>query len=239
MIVLDNVSRTYGHAAAAVHALIDVSVSIEAGAFVTVVGASGSGKSTLLNLIGALDHPSSGRIRLAGQDIYGMDDDARTKLRRDKIGFVFQFFNLLPTLTALENVALAARLSGQGGRGVTERAAGLLARVGLAARAHHKPEELSGGEMQRVAIARALMMDPPVLLADEPTGNLDSDSGRNILGLLRGATSERRTVVLVTHDPKVAAEGDRILTMADGRLANDERRRAPAVEALAAGSHSG
>ncbi|HEX7480863.1 MAG TPA: ABC transporter ATP-binding protein [Polyangiales bacterium] len=239
MIVLDNVSRTYGHAAAAVHALIDVSVSIEAGAFVTVVGASGSGKSTLLNLIGALDHPSSGRIRLAGQDIYGMDDDARTKLRRDKIGFVFQFFNLLPTLTALENVALAARLSGQGGRGVTERAAGLLARVGLAARADHKPEELSGGEMQRVAIARALMMDPPVLLADEPTGNLDSDSGRNILGLLRGATSERRTVVLVTHDPKLAAEGDRILTMADGRLANDERRRAPAVEALAASSQNG
>lgn len=222
MIVLQNVSRTYGQGSAAVHALREVSVSIEAGSFVTVVGASGSGKSTLLNLIGALDHPTSGHILLAGRDIYGLDDDARTRLRRDTIGFVFQFFNLLPTLTALENVALSARLSGQGGREVTRRATALLERVGLAARAHHKPEQLSGGEMQRVAIARALMMDPPVLLADEPTGNLDSDTGKSILALLRGATSERRTVVLVTHDPQLAAQGDRTLTMADGRLARDE-----------------
>jgi putative ABC transport system ATP-binding protein len=225
MIVLQNVSRTYGQGSAAVHALREVSVSIEAGSFVTVVGASGSGKSTLLNLIGALDHPSSGHILLAGRDIYGLDDDARTRLRRDTIGFVFQFFNLLPTLTALENVALSARLSGQGGREVTRRATALLERVGLAARAHHKPEQLSGGEMQRVAIARALMMDPPVLLADEPTGNLDSDTGKSILALLRGATSERRTVVLVTHDPQLAAQGDRTLTMADGRLARDERSK--------------
>ncbi len=225
MIVLQNVSRTYGQGSAAVHALREVSVSIEAGSFVTVVGASGSGKSTLLNLIGALDHPTSGHILLAGRDIYGLDDDARTRLRRDTIGFVFQFFNLLPTLTALENVALSARLSGQGGREVTRRATALLERVGLAARAHHKPEQLSGGEMQRVAIARALMMDPPVLLADEPTGNLDSDTGKSILALLRGATSERRTVVLVTHDPQLAAQGDRTLTMADGRLARDERSK--------------
>ncbi len=234
MIRFENVSRTYGQGASAVHALREVSFSIEAGAFVTIVGASGSGKSTLLNLMGALDHPSSGQIYIAEQNLYGMDDNARTLLRRDKIGFVFQFFNLLPTLTARENVALPANLAGRRGRATDERATQLLSSVGLAARIHHKPDALSGGEMQRVAIARALMMDPPVLLADEPTGNLDSETGRSILGLLRGATSDRRTVVLVTHDPKITAEGDRVLTMADGRLAKDERRDRAGVQAAVA-----
>jgi putative ABC transport system ATP-binding protein len=151
-----------------------------------------------------------------------MTDDERTLVRRDRIGFVFQFFNLLPTLTARENVALPARLAGRSASATKDRSAELLARVGLSARAHHRPDQLSGGEMQRVAIARALMMDPPLLLADEPTGNLDSTTGASILEFLRGAVETHRTVVLVTHDPLVAQRGDRTLTFADGRLIKDE-----------------
>jgi len=221
MIRLENISRTYGEGAAAVHAIRDLTVTIEAGSFVTIVGASGSGKSTLLNLIGALDRPSSGRIMLDGVALYDLDDKRRTLLRREKIGFVFQFFNLLPTLTALENVALPAKLMGKGGKGTNRRAQALLERVGLSQRAEHKPDQMSGGEMQRVAIARALMMDPPVILADEPTGNLDTSIGRVIIDLLRGAVDEKRTVVLVTHDLKLAEQGDRILTIEDGRLARE------------------
>ena len=153
-----------------------------------------------------------------------MTDDERTFVRRDRIGFVFQFFNLLPTLTAAENVALPARLAGRSGAATKSRASELLSRVGLSARTHHRPDQLSGGEMQRVAIARALMMDPPLILADEPTGNLDSTTGASILELLHGAVESHRTVVLVTHDPSVAARGDRTLTFADGRLAKDESR---------------
>jgi putative ABC transport system ATP-binding protein len=223
MIRLEGVSRTYGHGGATVHAVRELSTVIEKGSFVTIVGASGSGKSTLLNLMGTLDTPSAGKIYIEETELSGLDDNARTRLRRDKIGFVFQFFNLLPTLTAAENVALPARLAGRGGRDTTERALQLLDRVGLSARAAHRPDQLSGGEMQRVAIARALMMDPPVILADEPTGNLDSETGKKVMSLLRDAVDSKRTVVLVTHDPKVASRGDRMLTMADGWLASDER----------------
>jgi putative ABC transport system ATP-binding protein len=225
MIHLENISRTYGEGAAAVHAIRDLTVTIEAGSFVTIVGASGSGKSTLLNLIGALDRPTSGRIMLDGVELYDLNDKRRTLLRREKIGFVFQFFNLLPTLTALENVALPAKLMSKGGKGSDRRAQALLERVGLSQRAEHKPDQMSGGEMQRVAIARALMMDPPVILADEPTGNLDSSIGPVIIELLRGAVDTKRTVVLVTHDLKLAEQGDRILTIEDGRLARDKPGR--------------
>jgi putative ABC transport system ATP-binding protein len=200
----------------------DVSVDIAPGSFVTVVGASGSGKSTLLHLMGALDRPTGGQVFIDGKDIGQMNDDALTLLRRTRIGFVFQFFNLLPTLTATENVALPARLAGQSRSATRKRAETLLERVGLGARSSHRPDELSGGEMQRVAIARALMMDPPVLLADEPTGNLDSSTGATILELLRGAVDAHRTVVLITHDPAIARRGTRVLTMADGLLVRDE-----------------
>jgi len=231
MIELRNVSRTYGEGPAAVHAVRNVTTTIETGSFVTIVGASGSGKSTLLNLIGALDRPSSGRIMLDGAELFDLDDNARTFFRREKVGFIFQFFNLLPTLTALENAALPAKLMGKSRKESERRASKLLDRVGLSARVGHKPDELSGGEMQRVAIARAMMLDPPVLLADEPTGNLDSTTGLHIVELLRGAVDDRRTVVLVTHDSKTAQQGDRVLTMVDGRIASDEPGGKPPADA--------
>lgn len=226
MIHLDHVSRAYGTGQKAVTAVCDVSLSIDAGSFVSIVGASGSGKSTLLNMMGALDRPTDGRVLIDGHDLTQLTDVQRTLLRRTRIGFVFQFFNLLPTLTALENVALPARLARESRKSTEERAHGLLDRVGLGARRHHRPDELSGGEMQRVAIARALMMDPPILLADEPTGNLDSSTGLSILELLRGAVDAHRTVVLITHDPGVAQRGQRIITMADGRVLRDEQATA-------------
>jgi putative ABC transport system ATP-binding protein len=222
-ITLENVSRSYGSGLNAVAAVRDISLKIEPGSFVTIMGASGSGKSTLLNIMGALDRPSSGRMLLENTDLSALSDAARTRLRRTRIGFVFQFFNLLPTLTALENVALPARLARQASKNVQRRADELLERVGLSARRQHRPDELSGGEMQRVAIARALMMDPPIVLADEPTGNLDSVSGNSILELLRGTVTEHRTVVLITHDPKIASRGQRILTLVDGVISNDDR----------------
>jgi putative ABC transport system ATP-binding protein len=226
MITLKNVSRAYGSGDSVLYAVRDVSLEIAAGSFVTIVGASGSGKSTLLQLIGALDRPTSGSVTVDGKDLALLSDDERTLLRRDRIGFVFQFFNLLPTLTALENVALPARLAGVSATKTKPRAEELLSRVGLAARGGHRPDQLSGGEMQRVAIARALMMDPPVLLADEPTGNLDSTTGVSILELLRGAVEAHRTVILVTHDAAVAKKGTRTLTMGDGKLLDDESRGA-------------
>jgi len=221
VIEVASAGRVYGQGPSAVHAVRDVSFTIEAGSLVAIVGASGSGKSTLLNMLGTLDRPTSGTIKIAGTDVYALDDNERTRLRRDRIGFVFQFFHLLPTLTAIENVMLTAELAGKGGKAARGRAGELLERVGLSGRTEHRPDELSGGEMQRVAIARALIMDPPLLLADEPTGNLDSKTGRSILDLLKGAVDTKRTVVLVTHDPSVAAQGDRVLTMADGTLASD------------------
>jgi putative ABC transport system ATP-binding protein len=222
ILALKKVSRTYGTGAGAFHAVHDVSLDIATGSFVTIVGASGSGKSTLLHLMGALDTPTEGEVLFGGQDLARMNDDQRTRVRRDRIGFVFQFFNLLPTLTAIENVELPARLARRPRAETSLRAEELLSRVGLGGRRNHRPDQLSGGEMQRVAIARGLMMRPALLLADEPTGNLDSTTGALVLEQLQEVADASCTVVLVTHDPSVAGRGTRRLVMGDGRLIGDE-----------------
>jgi putative ABC transport system ATP-binding protein len=189
---------------------------------VAIVGPSGSGKSTLLNLLGALARPDSGEIVVAGVRLSRLDDTARTRLRREKVGLIFQFFNLLPLLTARENVALPLLLSGLSSAESDRRADELLALVGLAARRQHTPDELSGGEMQRVAIARALAPRPPVLLADEPTGNLDSKSGVDVLALLKAAARDFGCAIfMVTHDPRAAAVSDRVLEFRDGCLVGE------------------
>jgi putative ABC transport system ATP-binding protein len=222
ILALKNVSRAYGSGARALHAVHDVSLELATGSFVTIVGASGSGKSTLLHLMGALDTPTEGEVLFADENLALMNDDQRTRVRRDRIGFVFQFFNLLPTLTALENIELPAKLARRPRAETRRRAEDLLSRVGLTGRRDHLPDQLSGGEMQRVAIARGLMMRPVLLLADEPTGNLDSATGERILDLLQEMADESRTIVLVTHDPSVARRGTRRLVMGDGRLIADE-----------------
>jgi len=200
-------------------ALAGVSLEIPRGAFAVVMGPSGSGKSTLLQLIGGLDRPSAGEILVDGRLIGQMADDEVTLFRRTHIGFVFQFFNLLPTLTALENVALPFVLDGRSKAEADRRAAALLAKVGLEARQHHLPEEMSGGEIQRVAIARALAFNPPLVLADEPTGNLDSKTGQAILSLLRQINREEGcTIVMVTHSQEAASYGDRTIFVRDGRI---------------------
>ncbi len=218
MIRLEDVSRSYGEGDNVVHAVQEVTADIESGSYTAIIGASGSGKSTLLNLIGALDRPTRGKIEVAERDLGKMNDRERTLFRRTKIGFVFQFFNLLPTLSAYENVVLPAELAGRAGKDTRARGDELLDRVGLGKRRAHRPNQLSGGEMQRVAIARALMMDPPLIVADEPTGNLDSKTGQSILQLLRESVGNDRTMVLVTHDPKIAAQADAVITMKDGRI---------------------
>jgi putative ABC transport system ATP-binding protein len=211
VIALVDVRKSYG----AVEALRSVSLEIGDGERVAIIGPSGSGKSTLLQMIGALDVPTSGTVRIAGSDLSSLSDDALTRLRRDKIGFVFQFFNLLPTLSAVENVMLPALLGGGNRSKIRERALTLLKEVGLAARTDHRPDQLSGGEMQRVAIARALIADPPILLCDEPTGNLDTKTGNEVLEVLEGAAG-RRTVVVVTHDLRVAERQARTIRLRDG-----------------------
>jgi putative ABC transport system ATP-binding protein len=205
-----------------VTALQDVSLSILRGDMVSIIGPSGSGKSTLLNLIGGLDRPSTGQIRVDGETLGGLTDAALTKVRRDKFGFIFQFFNLLPTLTCLENVGLPLHLRGWSRGKVRERATELLQLVQLGRRLDHLPEELSGGERQRVAIARALSIYPPVLLADEPTGNLDTQTGAEILSLIRDL--HRRlgsTVLIVTHDSSVAESCHRTISLRDGAVVED------------------
>jgi putative ABC transport system ATP-binding protein len=211
-----------GGSVATVDALRGVSLSVGPGELVAIVGPSGSGKSTLLNLMGALDRATSGVVRIHGQDLAVLDDDGITALRRDRIGFVFQFFNLLPTLSALENVMLPSLLAGRRTREVRETARAQLAAVGLEKRTGHRPDQLSGGEMQRVAIARALAADPPLVLADEPTGNLDTRTGEGVLDLLTGAAGAR-TVVLVTHDTRIAQRADRVLSIRDGVVESDTR----------------
>ena len=208
-----------------VKALDDVTLTIARGEMVSIVGPSGSGKSTLLNLIGGLDRPSSGNVFIDEEALDGLSDDGLTRVRRDKIGFVFQFFNLLPTLSCLENVGLPLHLRGWTRRKVDERARELLDLVQLGPRVQHLPEELSGGERQRVAIARALSVYPPVLLADEPTGNLDSRTGEEILALIRDLhTRLGSTVLIVTHDMKVAESCARTIALKDGRVVEDVRR---------------
>ena len=199
--------------------LAGISLEIPKGQFAVIMGPSGSGKSTLLHLIGGLDRPSGGELLVDGRLVGQMADDEITLFRRTQIGFVFQFFNLLPTLTAEENVALPLVLHGQSKAEADERAAALLAKVGLEQRRKHLPEELSGGEIQRTAIARALAFNPPILLADEPTGNLDSKTGETILSLLRRInTEEDCTVVMVTHSQDAARYGDRTIFLRDGRI---------------------
>ena len=212
--------KEYHRGAQAVRALSGVELEVNRGEFVSVMGPSGSGKSTLLHLLGGLDTPTAGSVNVDGQDLAVLDDDALTAFRRKRLGFVFQFFNLLPTLSAWENVALPRLLDGARLGALRAGAVGLLERVGLADRVDHRPGELSGGQLQRVAIARALMADPVLVLADEPTGNLDSETGQEILDLLRRCTTEEhRTLVMVTHDPAAAAVGDRIVRLVDGRVA--------------------
>lgn len=221
MIELKNVSKKYVQGAQEVHALRDVSLTITPGEFLSVMGASGSGKSTLLNLIGGLDQPSSGEIFIDGRPLHGISDYELTLIRRRHIGFVFQFFNLLPILTAAENVSLPLLLEGTPYSEVKPKAVKLLELVGLGSRTEHRPEQLSGGEMQRVAISRALISNPAVLLADEPTGNLDSHTSEEIFMLLKNLHNQGRTIVLVTHDPRAAVHGSRIITLKDGALSDD------------------
>ena len=235
MIELIDVQKVYRRGQSEVHALRGVNLTVPDGQFLSIMGPSGSGKSTLLNVLGALDVPSTGKIRIEGKELEKLDDKALSVFRRDRIGFVFQFFNLLPTLTAIENVMLPSLLAGAPRQAIATRAQELLERVGLGKRLEHRPDELSGGEMQRVAVARALSTKPALLLADEPTGNLDSTASREILGLIREVTRERQvTVVMVTHDPHAAQVGDRLVRFADGRVVSDE---AVAPLAAVSGAH--
>jgi len=237
VVVAKSVRKAYRRGTIEVNAVAGVSLSIDAGEMVAMVGPSGSGKSTLLNLLGALDRPDSGEITVAGTDLSKLDDRGRTQLRREKVGLIFQFFNLLPLLTARENVALPLLLAGMSSKDAEHRADELLAKVGLAARRGHTPEELSGGEMQRVAIARALAPRPPVLLADEPTGNLDSRVGVEVLALLRAAArDEGCAIFMVTHDPRAANVTDRVLEFKDGLLVGEHIPRPDAPVQVADGS---
>jgi putative ABC transport system ATP-binding protein len=214
------VTRVYGEGDAAVHALRGITLDLPAGAFTAIMGPSGSGKSTLMHLLAGLDRPTDGTVAIGGQDISQMSDRKLTKLRRTHVGFVFQAFNLLPVLTAEENVTLPLQIAGR--KPDAGQLDALLERMGLADRRDHRPAELSGGQQQRVAIARALITRPTVLLADEPTGNLDSRSGSGVLRLLRDAADlDGQTIVMVTHDARAAATADRVLFLADGRIVGD------------------
>ena len=221
MIRLAKVSKSF-NGKRKVTALEGIDLLIQRGEMVSIVGPSGSGKSTLLNLIGGLDHPSSGEIEIDGALLSGLSDDELTRVRRDKIGFIFQFFNLLPTLSCLENVAIPLHLRGWPKKKIEERANELLKLVGLAGRLDHLPDELSGGERQRVAIARALSVYPPILLADEPTGNLDTHTGAEILALIRDVHQRLgSTVLIVTHDQHVAESSQRVIALCDGAVVED------------------
>jgi putative ABC transport system ATP-binding protein len=222
VVVATDVVRRYGEGETAVDALRGVSVDIERGRLTAVMGPSGSGKSTLMHILAGLDKPTSGTVEVAGQEITSLGDDDLTKLRREHIGFVFQFFNLLPMLSARENITLPLTISGEKPEeGWVEK---VVADVGLSDRLSHRPAELSGGQQQRVAIARALVSKPTVLFADEPTGNLDSTTGQEILQLLRASVDAiGQTTVMVTHDPRAASIADRILFLADGRIVREMR----------------
>jgi putative ABC transport system ATP-binding protein len=224
MIELRRVTKTF-EGKRRVTALDTVSLKIDRGEMVALVGPSGSGKSTLLNLIGGLDTATSGEIEVDGSVFGGLSDDELTRVRRDKIGFIFQFFNLLPTLSCLENVSMPLHLRGWPRKKITERASELLTLVKLASRSDHLPDELSGGERQRVAIARALSVYPPILLADEPTGNLDTATGAEILALIQDLHQRLgATVLIVTHDRGVAESCPRTIILRDGKIAEDVRR---------------
>ena len=222
---LRSVAKTYGEGELAVHALRDVDLDVARGELVVMLGPSGSGKTTLLNLIGGIEPATEGEIVVGGTDVSTLDEEGRTEFRRSTVGFIFQFFNLIPTLTALENVELVAELGGEGSH---ERSAEMLSRVGLGDRLDSFPAQLSGGQQQRVAVARALTGSPQVLLGDEPTGALDLETGRTVLDLLRQVNREsRQTVLLVTHNAEIARMADRVLHLRDGRMVGDEPQRSP------------
>jgi putative ABC transport system ATP-binding protein len=222
MIDLDRISRSFPVGDSTVHALRDVSLHIDAGEYVSIMGPSGSGKSTMLNLIGLLDRPTTGVYKLDGTDVTGLNDEQQSRVRRDKIGFVFQFFHLVPRLTAAENVALPLVLAGMDPDERAPRVAGLLDEFGMSRRAHHRPDQLSGGERQRVAIARAMVMRPAAILADEPTGNLDQSTGKEVIHLLEELSTRGVALILVTHDPLLGDRARRRIRMLDGELHSDQ-----------------
>jgi putative ABC transport system ATP-binding protein len=222
MLITEDLQKSYRSGGRPLAALRNVSFRVDAGETVAIVGPSGSGKTTLLGLLAGLDRPSGGRVLLEGTDLGALDEDARARLRRERIGFVFQSFQLIPTLTARENVAVPLDLAGTAGG--SARADELLERVGLGGRGHHYPAQLSGGEQQRVALARAFIHRPAILFADEPTGNLDAATGQRIIDLMMELNRERgTTLVLVTHDPELAGRARRVIRLADGALVSDER----------------
>ena len=224
LIELKDIMKTYVMGDNIVHALNHVDVTIDYGEFTAIMGASGSGKSTMMNILGCLDRPTSGEYFLDGKEIAGYNDDELAHTRNAKIGFVFQNFNLLPKLTAQANVALPLIYAGVSEEERMERAKKALEAVGLGDRLDHKPMEMSGGQRQRVAIARALINDPPVIMADEPTGNLDTKSSYEIMDIFKKMNEQGKTVIMVTHEPDIAAYTKRILVMRDGKLVSDERR---------------
>jgi putative ABC transport system ATP-binding protein len=222
IIETQNLTKIYGSGSTAVTALDQVSLTVQPGQFVAVMGPSGCGKSTLLHLLGGLDRPTDGKVIIEGTPIADISDEGLTKLRRRKIGFVFQFFNLIPVLTAAENAALPVTLDGIKPTKAKAKAAEWLERFGIGDRLASRPDQLSGGEQQRVAIARALVAEPALILADEPTGNLDTRAGDEIAGLLRDVSKQyERTVIMVTHDPRIAAYSDRIIFLKDGKVVDE------------------
>ncbi len=224
LVQTENLTKIYGKGETAVTALDHVNLTVNPGEFVAVMGPSGCGKSTLLHLIGGLDRPTEGRVLLDGHDLSRLDDRKLTELRRRHIGFVFQFYNLIPVLNALENAALPITLDGVPSAQAKAKAREWLAKVGLGDRLTHRPDQLSGGQQQRVAIARALVAEPALILADEPTGNLDTRAGDEIAGLLRQIADEwGRAILMVTHDPRIAAYADRIIFLKDGKVVDETR----------------
>ncbi len=221
LVEIEDVCKVYNPGENEVRALDHITVTIDRGEFVAIIGQSGSGKSTLMNMLGCLDVPTSGRYKLHGQDVSELDDDELSDIRNREIGFIFQGFNLIPNLTALENVELPLIYRGVSKakrRALSEEA---LEKVGLGHRMEHKPSEMSGGQQQRVAIARAIAQAPPIILADEPTGNLDSNSSKEIMGILQKLHSEGRTVILITHDNEIANQAKRVIKIKDGRIEAD------------------
>ena len=224
IIVLKDITKTYHMGDTSVHAINHVSLQIDTGEFVAIIGSSGSGKSTLMNIVGCLDRPTSGSYQLEGKEVATLDESALAAVRNAKLGFVFQNFNLLPRMSALQNVALPLVYANAPKKERLERAAHHLEKVGLADRMHHRPNELSGGQRQRVAIARALVNDPPILIADEPTGNLDTKSSLEIMDIFTALHQQGRTLIMVTHEPDIAAYALRTVQMRDGQVVQDTQR---------------
>lgn len=222
LLEVSDLRKNYSRGHQQVEAVKGVSFGVDRGQFTSIMGPSGSGKSTLLHILGGLDRPTTGSVKIDGQEIKSFSDDQLSAFRRRRLGFIFQFFNLLPTLTAVENVCLPVLLDGRPLKEVAGKAEDLLKMMGLGKRMDHRPDQLSGGEMQRVAIARALITDPLLILADEPTGNLDTKTGTTVLELLSQMAKERQhTIIMVTHDPRAASFGDRLITMRDGLIESD------------------